>query len=44
MKLNEEEQTRIFRAKRVQLTCPNCKYEFPSSDTYELDIKYANNN
>lgn len=39
MKLNESENARIFRAKRVQLTCPNCKYEFPSSDTYELDIK-----
>lgn len=39
IKLNESEKYRIFRAKRVQLTCPNCKYEFPSSDTHELDIK-----
>ena len=39
MKLNESENDRIFRAKRIQLTCPNCHYEFPSSDTHELDIK-----
>lgn len=39
MKLTPNEADRIYRAKRVQLTCPNCKYEFPSSDTYELDLK-----
>lgn len=39
IKLTEDENDRIYRAKRVQLTCPNCKYEFPSSDTHSLDIK-----
>lgn len=39
IKLNEEESSRIYRAKRIQLSCPNCRYEFPSSDTYSLDLK-----
>ena len=38
IKLTVEEADRIYRAKRIQLVCPNCKYEFPSSDTYSLDL------